>query len=85
MYRPPQNTMSVRERIMHKPARIIIERRSGGIQPLRIIACAAVCRFEARVLVMAEHEDRVVIGRVRAPPAFPVLVGPGAAQTPARE
>ena len=28
---------------------------------------------------MAEHEDRVVIGRVRAPPAFPILVGPGAA------
>ena len=28
---------------------------------------------------MAEHEDRVVIGRVWAPPAFPFLVGPRAA------
>lgn len=28
---------------------------------------------------MAEHEDRVVIGRVLAPPALPLLVGPGPA------
>ena len=35
--------------------------------------------LEVRMLVMAEYEDRMVIRRVRAPPAFPVLVRPGAA------
>ena len=28
---------------------------------------------------MREHEDRHMVHRVQAPPAFPVLVGPGAA------
>src|SRR5579859_2860520 len=35
--------------------------------------------LEARMLVMAEYKDRMVKGWIRTPPAFPVLVRPGAA------
>lgn len=37
---------------------------------------------DRRPLVMGEHEDRHVIGRVVAPPAFPALVRPFAADRP---
>ncbi len=35
--------------------------------------------LDRRAGVVREHEDRRVIGRLVAPPAFPLLVGPGAA------
>jgi hypothetical protein len=41
--------MSFRERIMHKPARIIIERRSRGIQLLRVVTHVAVERRQRKI------------------------------------
>src|SRR6185312_15086444 len=35
-----------------------------------------------RAGVVRQHEDRRVVGRVRAPPALPVVIGPGAADRP---